>query len=171
MKFTSVMCQIINQDFIQCFILAFREGSIISYFVIDVQARNTLQPQDFEDVMLAGAFGDSQGLILYNRFATRSLTIDGSSIDFVDTSSYGCNRNLICLNGGTCIEDSSVYEYVCRCPPTYTGDRCHIAVQATATTVPPRDEPASTPTALLVVLAAVVLFMVLVLSVCCCWFP
>ncbi|PIK51214.1 hypothetical protein BSL78_11874 [Apostichopus japonicus] len=121
----------IGQDFIQCFMLAFQEGSIISYFVIDVVARSSLQSLDLETAMLQAARDDGQHLYLYNRLATRSLTIDGSSISFIDTSRYGCNRNLICLNGGSCIEDPQVYNYVCRCPPEFTGDRCHLSGSVT----------------------------------------
>ncbi|XP_071826802.1 uncharacterized protein [Apostichopus japonicus] len=161
----------IGQDFIQCFMLAFQEGSIISYFVIDVVARSSLQSLDLETAMLQAARDDGQHLYLYNRLATRSLTIDGSSISFIDTSRYGCNRNLICLNGGSCIEDPQVYNYVCRCPPEFTGDRCHLSGSVTTTTpsVLPEDRTNS-PASLLVILAVIVVFMVVLLSACCCCF-
>lgn len=63
--------------------LAFREGSVISYFVIDVTAASFLQPIDFEVTIIAAAQEVDQNLYLYNRFATRSLTIDGSSVNFL----------------------------------------------------------------------------------------
>ncbi|KAJ8036652.1 Latent-transforming growth factor beta-binding protein 4 [Holothuria leucospilota] len=117
-----------SQNYNDCFIYQYRNGSIIPYFAVEFlqnEPTSDLSTRLKEALVNAGQ-ATSGGLILSNRDRSGNILVDTDSVEFVDTGTYGCNRNSICTNGGTCIEDSLVYEYHCRCPADFYGRFCQM---------------------------------------------